>query len=103
VDCKHCHGEHDVMKHAERKPLHESGQKCSLCDQVDRDAHLAWAKKRALACLPNSPQDAVASMVSDLRKHPAWQDRTAELLCALGLAEGAKGVGSARRWIEGWN
>jgi hypothetical protein len=40
LDCKHCHGPHDVQQHATQKAAHEAGQKCSLCEQVSHEKHL---------------------------------------------------------------
>jgi hypothetical protein len=101
-DCKHCHGPHDVQRHAQQKPLHEAGKKCGMCDQVDHDAHLADAKKRALAWLPQNPAAAISTMVKQLLLHPDWQDPMARALC-VDAARFAGDARAAREWIEGWN
>jgi hypothetical protein len=70
---------------------------------MTRAEHLAWAKARALEYveigeLPN----AVASMGSDLGKHP--ETRRDPSLLMLGVIAAAKGDREeVRRWIEGFN
>jgi Tfp pilus assembly protein PilF len=69
----------------------------------DRAEHLAWCKQRALEYLDAGDlTNAVASMGSDLNKHP--ETRPAAALMQLGMMElinrDASGV---RRWIEGFN
>jgi len=71
---------------------------------MTRAEHLAWAKKRALEYvelgdLPN----AVVSMVSDLGKHPGFQNPGTRMACSLGLLEIAHGPEAVRHWIEGFN
>lgn len=100
--CRHCHGPHDINRHAINKRRHDAGIKCEMCDQADREEHLAWAKKRALSLLPNDPGEAVASMVSDLTKHPAWRDPISIALLMDGRNHSHSAV-EARKWIEGWN
>lgn len=75
-----------------------------MSDDRSRAEHLAWAKTRALEYLENGDvADAIASLASDLSKHPATR----------ALAEGATNVMNgilqeperkaaiARAWIEG--
>ncbi len=71
-----------------------------------REEHLAWCKQRALDYLPQDPAQAVASMASDLRKHPDFRGEVYDGLIAIGMMalmgvlSGGDGV---RRWIEGFN
>lgn len=37
---------------------------------MTREEHLEWSKQRALEYLPSSPAKAMASILSDLNKHP---------------------------------
>lgn len=62
--------------------------------------HLAWAKARALAYLPNDPKLAVDSMASDLMKHPEHPDGGMVVFMALDARRGD--ASSVRKWIEGW-
>jgi uncharacterized membrane-anchored protein len=70
---------------------------------------MTWCKSRALAYLPNDPENAVASMLSDLGKHPetALLDKACGMGAFLGMAgimAAKKGdVGEVRRWINGFN
>jgi hypothetical protein len=74
---------------------------------MTRAEHLAWCKERALEYvdagdLPN----AVASMTSDLGKHPETQRdrRHYEFLLGVGMIDAMMGDAPAvRRWIEGSN
>jgi len=70
-----------------------------------RDEHMAWCKARALeyldAAIPD-PGQAVASMLSDLRKHPGTAGVAEGPLGMMGLLS-ATGVHEARRFIEGFN
>lgn len=70
---------------------------------TDRAEHLAWCKQRALEYLDaGNLQDAVASMGSDLNKHP--ETGCPDVLMTPGMMlivnNDAAGV---RRWIEGFN
>lgn len=70
---------------------------------MDRAEHLAWCKSRALEYLDEGDlANAVASMGSDLRKHP--ETNCPDVLMTLGMMlivqNDAAGV---RRWIEGFN
>lgn len=48
---------------------------------MTRDEHIAWAKARALEYLPAHPDLAIASITSDLTKHP----ETADIALKIGL------------------
>lgn len=70
---------------------------------TDRADHLAWCKVRALEYLDaGNLADAVASMGSDLSKHP--ETKCPDVLMSLGMMliiqNDEAGV---RRWIEGFN
>ncbi len=49
---------------------------------MTRDEHIAWAKQRAMDELDfgGGPSTAVASVMSDLRKHPETRNHTAIML-----------------------
>lgn len=71
-----------------------------------RDQHLAWCKERAHEALASGDCDgAVASMLSDLRKHEAWRDDTmlGFLLLAVASDISNRNVTAVRRWIDGFN
>lgn len=66
-----------------------------------RAEHMAWCKERALYELQHSGRtDAIASMVSDLGKHPETQGLT-QIAAMTGIAAGADNE-SLRRWIDGF-
>lgn len=70
---------------------------------MTRVEHLAWCKARALEYLDEGDlANAVASMGSDLSKHP--ETKCPDVLMTLGMMlivqNDATGV---RRWIEGFN
>jgi hypothetical protein len=69
-----------------------------------REQHLAWCKQRAREYLDRGDvQNAVASMMSDLEKHPETAV-TNPVLSMLGLNAAASGrIEEARRYIEGFN
>lgn len=69
-----------------------------------REEHLAWCKKRALEYLDRGDiANAVASMISDLNKHP----ETAKMNSMIGMfglmSAQNNDASSARRFIEGFN
>ena len=73
---------------------------------MTRTEHIAWCKQRALEYvdrhdLPN----AVASMLSDLRKHPETENHIGGTLGAgMLLVPGwIQNPDQVRRWIEGFN
>ncbi len=70
---------------------------------MTRDEHLAWSKRRAVAYLPGSVQDAVMSMLSDLGKHDELKG-VAEMMYPIAMFEMMRGTPeSVRRFIEGFN
>jgi hypothetical protein len=68
-----------------------------------RDEHLAWCKREAMAYWnAGDLKNAVASMMSDMGKHPETSGHSPvldELAFRYLLDEDAEGV---RRWIEGF-
>lgn len=69
-----------------------------------RDEHLALCKQRALEYLDNDPKGALASMLSDLRKHPETQDHAgAELGMLLLMTGNLETAAEVRAFIEGFN
>ena len=72
--------------------------------QMDRAEHLQWCKDRAIEYLPGDPQQAFASMTSDLRKHEETDNPTLALLGASLLLGGQMETPEqVRKWIEGFN
>lgn len=71
---------------------------------MTRQEHLEWCKKRALEYLDKGDvTNAVASMMSDLSKHPETETKN-PFLNQLGLMAAASGdVREARRFITGFN
>ena len=69
---------------------------------MTRDEHLAWCKERALAYLEKGElASAVASMGSDLLKHPECRENLG--LTTLGLHYVLQGDSEGvRRWITGF-
>ena len=71
-----------------------------------REEHLKWCKQRAMEYVKAGDyQQAVASMLSDLRKHPE-NEAAADGICAqLGIMELMRGPTreSITRYIEGFN
>lgn len=70
-----------------------------------RDEHLAWAKQRALEYVDaGDTKNAVASMLSDLKKHPELEHHTgAKLGVSLLFAGLLATPRDVRKWIEGFN
>jgi hypothetical protein len=69
----------------------------------DRAEHLAWCKARALEYLDAGDlANAVASMGSDLDKHP--ETGCPDVLMSLGMTLIIQNdTAGVRRWIEGFN
>ena len=69
---------------------------------MTRDEHLSWAKQRAIEYVEAGElANAVASMGSDLEKHP--ETRFSPALVAVGMLYVTNGDRQAlRRWIEGF-
>lgn len=72
---------------------------------MDRSAHLAWAKTRAKEYVEAGDLDgALASMASDLMKHPDTADHSAlPLQMMLQMGGHLTDAAEVRRWIEGFN
>lgn len=72
---------------------------------MDRQQHLEWCKKRAREYLAKGDvTNAIASMMSDLRKHPETESSAGGILGMLGMQTVISGdVSDARRFIEGFN
>jgi hypothetical protein len=71
-----------------------------VSDSMTRAEHVRWCKARALECLErDGMKEAIASMVSDLRKHPETQ-----ALCgpAFMYSFELKNLEAVRRWIIGF-
>lgn len=69
---------------------------------MTRDEHLAWCKKRALEYLDQGDVvNAIASMGSDLEKHPELKPNLNLLMVGMMYARDCDREG-ARRWIEGF-
>jgi hypothetical protein len=71
---------------------------------VDRAEHMQWAKDRALEYADRGDvANAVASMGSDLRKHPETRDHDGMMLMMMMAAAGQfDRPGELRKFIEGF-
>jgi hypothetical protein len=71
---------------------------------MTREEHLAWCKGRALEYLDAGDlENAVASMGSDLTKHPETETKSNDFLVLIGMRHVLDGDRAAvRRWIEGF-
>lgn len=70
---------------------------------MTRAEHLAWAKERALEyVIGGDMTSAIASMLSDLGKHPELE-RSVALGAVLSLTINRRGPDEVRRWIQGFN
>jgi hypothetical protein len=67
---------------------------------MTRDEHLAFAKERALAYLPDIT-NALSSFVSDMGKHEELQDHAVLGLIAMHIAAGLLDERNVRDLIEG--
>jgi hypothetical protein len=67
---------------------------------VTRAEHIAWCKERALEYLPRDPAQALASMASDLGKHPETQ--SSQDVIAFGMTH-INNPQEMRKFIEGFN
>ena len=71
---------------------------------MNREEHLRWCKDRALEYLPDDPQEALASMFSDLGKHPETEGHSAIGLGVTMMMGGyLRTADQARKFIEGFN
>ena len=70
-----------------------------------REEDLAWCRGRAFEYADRGdPSGAMASMISDLKKHPELADHPAILLGSMLLFSGhLDAPGEARKFIEGFN
>ena len=70
---------------------------------MTRAEHLAWAKQRALEYVDQGDiASAIASMISDLRKHPELE-KSAAPAGVLMFTIDTRSPDSVRKWIEGFN
>ncbi len=71
---------------------------------MTRLEHLEWCKQRAREYLDaGDAANAVASMMSDMRRHPENEAAIQGPLAVIGLMAARDGVEAARRFIEGFN
>ena len=70
-------------------------------EETTRAEHLAWCKQRALEYLPDSPQEAFNSMMSDLGKHEGTREHPAIELGMMLLM--TNNLGDMRKFIEDFN
>jgi hypothetical protein len=72
---------------------------------MDRAEHLQWAKDRALEYADQGDvTNAVASMVSDLRKHPETENHAGmQLMAMMAMTGKFDRPGELRKFIEGFN
>lgn len=72
---------------------------------MTRDEHLAWCKKRAHEYLDRGDiTNAIASMGSDLRKHPETENHAGIALGTMLMLTGnLSDMHEARRFIDGFN
>ena len=72
---------------------------------MTREQHMEWCKGRALEYLDKGDvANAIASMLSDLAKHPETRLSSNSPLPMLGMMTAARGDSrGARRFIEGFN
>lgn len=69
---------------------------------MTRAEHVRWCKKRALEYLPDHPEEAIASMLSDLGKHHETNRIAEGPIAMMGIFEASRGAQSVRRYIEGF-
>ena len=76
-----------------------------MSTKESRAEHLAWCKERALAYVDQGDlQNAFASLISDLRKHPETEDHAAsELGMMLMMTGHLNTVKDMRDFINGCN
>jgi hypothetical protein len=69
---------------------------------LTRDEHLAWCKRRALACVDAGDlAHAVANMAADLKTHPDTDNPALTGLASIGMMYVTDGDKAAvQRWIE---
>lgn len=70
---------------------------------MTREEHLQWCKGRALGYVDDAPK-AVASMVSDLCKHPETENHIGIQLGTILMFGGQMNtVAETEKWINGFN
>ena len=72
---------------------------------MTRAEHMAWCKERALQyCDNGNPQEAFASMMSDIRKHPETENHAGIQLGMMLMMSGKLSSNDeVRKFIEGFN
>ena len=71
---------------------------------MTRSEHVQWCKDRAMALLPSDPQQAFASMASDLQKHPETEGHIGVQIGMMQMMTGGlSDAPSMRKFIEGFN
>ena len=72
---------------------------------MDRNDHMTWCKERALEYVDlNDLPSAVASMMSDLTKHPETKESAQGPLGMFGIMAATNGnTDQVRRFIDGFN
>lgn len=72
---------------------------------MDRAAHLQWCKDRALAYVEMGDlHNAIASMGSDMRKHPETENHAGlQIMMMMVLAGHLDTPAELRKFIEGFN
>lgn len=71
---------------------------------MTRAEHLQWCKDRALEYVKvGNLQEAMASMMSDLRKHPETENHTGVQLGLAILMGGTYGKSQVEEYIKGFN
>lgn len=71
---------------------------------MNRQEHMNWCKKRALDYLPKDPDQAMASMTSDLGKHEETVGHPAiQLMFGLKMTNNLNSSREVRKFIEGFN
>jgi len=74
-------------------------------DEMNRTEHLEWCKERALQYLNSGDiNNAVTSMLSDLRKHPQTETHCGIQMGTMMMMAGLlKTENDVRKFIEGFN
>ena len=72
--------------------------------EMTRSEHVQWCKDRALEYLPTDPNQAFASMASDLQKHPETEGHIGVHLGMMQMMTGGlSDAASMRKFIDGFN
>jgi hypothetical protein len=69
---------------------------------MTRQEHMRWCKARALAYLPGNPQEAFASMASDLDKHEGTANLMEFVAMSMMIPGVTQNAAECRKWIEGF-